>query len=86
MLSHMCINMHWLCEEFCMQWGFLLMAGLMVSDMTRNILTFAVVFQNQDSLSSLQSIAQQAVTSAGLDARVTSPAQRTDPSSECCVE
>jgi len=50
------------------------------------ILTFAVVFQNQDSLSSLQSIAQQAVTSAGLDARVTSPAQRTDPSSECCVE
>lgn len=43
------------------------------------------MFQNQDSLSSLQSIAQQAVTSAGLDARVTSPAQRTDPSSECVV-
>ncbi|XP_070185926.1 CCR4-NOT transcription complex subunit 3-like isoform X3 [Littorina saxatilis] len=40
-----------------------------------------ILNKNQDSLSSLQSIAQQAVTSAGLDDRVTSPVQRTDSSS-----
>lgn len=39
------------------------------------------ILKNPDSLSTLQSIAQQAVTSAGLDVRVSSPAQRTDSSS-----
>ncbi|KAK7506379.1 hypothetical protein BaRGS_00002491 [Batillaria attramentaria] len=35
-------------------------------------------FKSQESLSSLQSIAQQAVASAGLDTRVASPSQRID--------
>lgn len=39
------------------------------------------ILKSSDSLSTLQSIAQQAVTSAGLDVRVSSPAQRTDSSS-----
>ncbi|XP_025095871.1 CCR4-NOT transcription complex subunit 3-like isoform X2 [Pomacea canaliculata] len=36
------------------------------------------ILKNQESLSSLQSIAQEAVSNAELDARVTSPLQRTD--------
>lgn len=36
------------------------------------------IIKSQESLSSLQSIAQQAVASAGLDTRVTSPSQRID--------